>query len=155
MRTLLAVCLLGFCVTGCGKSPSGPSSGGGGGGGQQQQQQQEQQQQPTSIAGTWTGTAISTQIPGARFNIAVSITQAGTTISGTFSCTPTTPSSNCAAPSATVAGTLNGSALTARVLLPGDIVACSSFNGTLASASAMSGTYTCGTTDAGTWSLAK
>jgi len=147
MRRLLAVCLLGLCVTSCGSSnsPTGPSN---------QQPQGPQTQQPTSIAGTWTGTAISTQVPGARFNIAVSVTQTGTTISGTFTCTPTTPS-NCAAPSATVAGTLNGNALTAQVLLPGGVVACSSFNGTLSSTSAMAGTYTCGTTDAGTWSLTK
>lgn len=151
MRKLLAVCLLGLSVSSCGGSnnPTGPSSGSG------QQQQGPQGQQPsTSIAGAWTGTAVSTQIPGARFNIAVSLTQTGTTISGTFTCTPTT-SSNCAAPSATVAGTLNGNALTAQVLLPGGVVACSSFNGTISSTSAMAGTYTCSTVDAGTWSLTK
>jgi hypothetical protein len=148
MRTkLLAVCLLGLCVSGCGgsDSPTGPST---------PQPQGPQTQQPTSIAGVWTGTAISTQIAGARFNITVVLTQNGTEISGTFSCAPTTPS-NCAAPSATVAGTVNGSALTARVLLPGDVVACSSFNGTLSSTTAMSGTYACGNVDAGTWSLTK
>ncbi len=147
MRRLLAVCLLGLSVAGCGGSnnntPTGPSTG-----------QPQGPQGSTSIAGGWTGTAISTQIPGARFNIAVSLTQTGTTISGTFTCTPTT-SSNCAAPSATVSGTLNGNALTAQVLLPGGAVACSSFNGTLSSTSAMSGTYTCSTVDAGTWSLTK
>lgn len=152
MRRLLGVCLLAFTMTACGGSdaPTGPSSGQPPQGGQGQGQPPPQ----TSVAGTWSGTAVSTQIAGARFEISVVLSQTGTAITGAFNCRPVT-ASNCAAPVATVSGMLNGSALTAQVLLPGGVVACSAFNGTLSSTSAMAGTYTCGTADAGTWTLAK
>jgi hypothetical protein len=150
MRYILALGLAGLLVSGCGKSnnPSGPS------GPQPDGPQGPQGTQTTTVGGAWRGTAVSSQLPGERFNIAVTLTQSGTTITGTFTCMPVT-GANCAAPSATVAGTLNGTDLKAQVLLPGNVVACASFNGTMSSNNAMSGSYTCGTADAGTWSLTR
>jgi hypothetical protein len=151
MHKLLGVCLLALAVASCGKkdSPTAPT-----GGQPQQGGQGQQQQQQTSIAGVWTGTAISTQIPGARFSISVALTQTGSNIVGSFSCRPLT-GTNCAAPVASISGTLNGTALTAQVIQPGGAVACESFNGTVSSSSAMSGSFVCGVIDAGTWTLAK
>ena len=148
MHRLLGVCLLALAVASCGKkdSPAAPTGG--------QPQTGGQGQPQTSIAGVWTGTAISTQIPGARFSISVALTQTGANIVGSFSCRPLT-GTNCAAPVASISGTLNGTALTAQVIQPGGAVACESFNGTVSSSSAMSGSFVCGITDAGTWTLEK
>jgi hypothetical protein len=105
----------------------------------------------TPFAGNWTGTALS-NVSGLRLNIAVQLSQSGTTVSGPYTCTAGT--GNCLIGTGSVAGTAQGNSLTASVTAPGGVVACSSFNGTL-SGNSIAGTYGCTGGDTGTWSMSK
>lgn len=131
-RLRLLVLLLFFVPLACSKSPTSPTS--------------------TSVAGTWSGSASSTVIPGARFNLSANLNQSGTSVTGTLTCTAATAS--CSFSSANVSGTLNASALSAQLTAQSGGVICGSFNGTL-SGSTLSGNYACTTSDAGTWTLNK
>lgn len=120
-------------LAGCGGNPNGPT--------------------PISLTGTWTGTIRSSVVANAFANIALTLTQSGSSISGTFACTAGNMS--CVSPSGTVSGTVSGSSVTGRVTFQGG--SCQTFSGTV-SGNSMSGSYSCSASlgsDSGTWSVTK
>lgn len=105
-----------------------------------------------NIAGTWRGTSNSATFNGNN-TITLTLTQTGSSVSGTFTCTPGTL--NCLHPNATIAGIVNGQTFTGTVLYP-DMHSCSAFNASV-SGTTLSGNYTCedNVTDTGTWTATK
>jgi hypothetical protein len=113
--------------------------------------QPTQSTQPDAdVAGTWQGTIRSYENAWPEFRLV--LTQNGTSVSGTFSCS----SFGCTIPNGTVSGTVTGSLFSGRVVFQAG--ECHTFNGTQ-SGQAMSGNYACTGTpfenDSGTWSAAR
>lgn len=104
------------------------------------------------ITGTWKGTGTSTTFSGTN-TISLTFTQTGSSVSGTFACSPGTLA--CLHANATIAGMVNGQTFTGTVLYP-DNHSCSAFNGNL-SGTTLSGNYTCEdtVTDTGSWTVTK
>jgi len=103
----------------------------------------------TDVSGTWQGSVRSSFGPTA--SISLTLTQSGSSVSGTFSCP-----FGCIHSSGTVSGSVNGSAVTGRVRFP-DGHSCDTFNGTV-SGQTMSGNYACTDplgNDNGTWSATR
>ena len=135
MKKVTTVIVL-LLVAGCGgnESPTSPSS-------------------VANISGTWRGTAISS-IVGGTVNIAATLNQNGTNVTGTYACSP--GSIQCIQASGTIRGTMSGNSLTAQLIYP-DNSSCGAFNGTL-SGSTLSGSYACTTRlgeDRGTWQMSR
>lgn len=132
LRTLLvALCLV---AVACGDSPTGPS-------------------EPANVAGNWSGQAVSSYGSHIRFNLTAAMTQSGSIVGGSMSCSPTSPLHPCPFPVTTLAGSIDGDTLTARTTYIGSTV-CGSFTATV-TGSSMAGTFSCLYGDSGTWSMTK
>jgi hypothetical protein len=131
-RTLLvALCLI---AVACGDSPTGPSG-------------------PANVAGNWSGQAVSNFGSHIRFNLTVAMTQSGSIVGGSMSCSPTTPLHPCPFPVTTLTGAIDGNTLTAQTTFAG-VTICGSFMATV-TGSSMAGTWGCAYGDSGTWSMTK
>lgn len=127
MRLIAAFMLLCVSAVGCGNdSPTTPSG---------------------SFSGTWTGT--SNSLVG-RLNMSLSLTQSGSSISGSYSCT----SVACAFSSGSISGSASGDSLSGAVSFAGGAARCGTFSGTR-SGNTLSGTYSCSWGDSGTWSATR
>lgn len=136
MRRLSIAIIVLFCSlssTGCG-NPAGPSP-------------------DVALSGTWTGTGTSDVLSG-FVNITTSLSQAGSSITGTYACTRGTL--RCLHSSGVIRGTVKGSSMVGQVTFP-DGHGCQTFNGTLA-AGMLSGHYECAdplSNDSGNWSMTR
>jgi hypothetical protein len=129
---VLALTALLFCAVGCGGSPASPPP-----------------PSYSNMTGNWKFTAVSQKIAGARGLGSASLTQSGTSISGTYNtsggCSNTSP----------ITGSVIGNSLSLQIDENGQVA---SLTGTVNSAfTAMSGNFTspsggCTNGDFGTWS---
>jgi hypothetical protein len=109
--------------------------------------------QASNLTGTWQGSIRSVVVPGAFANISASLTQTGTNVSGTLSCSA--GNVPCMFSTGTVTATVNGRSLSGRLAFQGG--SCQTFNGTVSGDSA-SGDYACAaafSSDSGTWSMTR
>lgn len=128
---LLAACLL--TTIACSNSPTAPSY--------------------VSVAGTWRGTSADNLIGGGG-QLAITLTQSGSSLSGTWSSVWPNPANN-------NGGTFNGTATGAGVtgtLTPSNPSNCPTSATAMVSGSTMSGTYatiSCSVADTGSFTLTK
>lgn len=108
---------------------------------------------PANLSGTWKGKATSS-ISGTFVNITLTITQTGSDISGTLTCS--TGDVSCLHSTASISGTIVGSNLTTGVVWS-DNHSCGTFDASV-SGNTMSGQYSCSDPlgdDEGSWNVTR
>lgn len=109
--------------------------------------------QVAGISGTWTGVATSS-VGAGSLNITVTLSQQGTNVTGTFTCSP--GSGTCLHATGSVSGTVSGNSVTLAIVFP-DTHSCGAFNATI-SGDSMNGNYSCTDplgNDTGAWSVTR